>query len=290
MTPIGHELAQLPLDPRIGRMILAARDRQCVREMLIIASALSVQDPRDRPIDAQEAADNAHRKFSDSRSEFLSYLKIWNWFEEALENKKSNRLLQENCRGQFLSYLRLREWRDVYTQLLTMVRERGWRLNEPDATYEQIHLALLTGLLGNVGCKTDDSATFLGARGIRFHIWPGSALSRKNGRWVVAAELMDTSRLYARCIAQIQPEWLERVGAHLLKKSWSEPHWEKKPAQVSAFERATLYGLPVYYQRRIHYGPINPEEARKIFIREALVNGDFDTRAPFFQPQSTSDA
>ncbi len=282
MTPIGHELAQLPLDPRIGRMILAARDRQCVREMLIIASALSVQDPRDRPIDAQEAADNAHRKFSDSRSEFLSYLKIWNWFEEALENKKSNRLLQENCRGQFLSYLRLREWRDVYTQLLTMVRERGWRLNEPDATYEQIHLALLTGLLGNVGCKTDDSATFLGARGIRFHIWPGSALSRKNGRWVVAAELMDTSRLYARCIAQIQPEWLERVGAHLLKKSWSEPHWEKKPAQVSAFERATLYGLPVYYQRRIHYGPINPEEARKIFIREALVNGDFDTRAPFF--------
>ncbi len=282
MTPVGHELSMLPLDPRIGRMILAAREHQCLKEILIIASALSIQDPRERPIDAQDAADNAHRKFADSRSEFITYLKIWQWFDDALANKQSNRLLRESCHNQFLSFLRLREWRDIHSQLLTIVRERGWRLNESDATYEQLHLALLTGLLGNIGCKTEDAAVFLGARGIRFHIWPGSPLARKNGRWIMAAELVDTSRLYARCIAQIQPEWLERVGSHLLKKSWSDPHWEKRPAQVSAFERATLYGLVVYNQRRIHYGQIHPGEARDIFIREALVNGDFDTRAPFF--------
>ncbi|MBS7404574.1 MAG: ATP-dependent RNA helicase HrpA [Oxalobacter sp.] len=282
MTPVGHELSMLPLDPRIGRMILAARDHQCLKEILIIASALSIQDPRERPIDAQDAADNAHRKFADSRSEFITYLKIWQWFDDALKNKQSNRLLRESCHNQFLSFLRLREWRDIHSQLLTIVRERGWRLNESDATYEQLHLALLTGLLGNIGCKTEDAAVFLGARGIRFYIWPGSPLARKNGRWIMAAELVDTSRLYARCIAQIQPEWLERVGSHLLKKSWSDPHWEKRPAQVSAFERATLYGLVVYNQRRIHYGQIHPGEARDIFIREALVNGDFETRAPFF--------
>ena len=282
MTPVGHELAMLPLDPRIGRMILAARDHQCLKEILIIASALSIQDPRDRPIDAQETADNAHRKFADNRSEFMTYLKIWHWFDETLRNKESNRLLRESCRNQFLSFLRLREWRDIHSQLLTIVRERGWRLNELDATYEQLHLALLTGLLGNIGCKTEDTSVFLGARGIRFQIWPGSSLARKNSRWIMASELVDTTRLYARCIAHIQPEWLERVGRHLLKKSWSDPHWEKRPAQVSAFERATLYGLVVYSQRRIHYGQINPSEARQIFIREALVNGEYKTKAPFF--------
>ncbi len=282
MTPVGRELAQLPLDPRIGRMILAARDHQCLKETLIISAALSIQDPRDRPIEAQEAADNAHRKFNDNRSEFLSYLRIWKWFEDAVENKKSNRLLNENCRANFLSHLRLREWRDIHSQLSTIVRERGWRLNEADATYEQLHLALLTGLLGNIGCKSEDPSIFLGARGIRFQIWPGSTLARKNGRWIMAAELVDTSRLYARCIALIQPEWLEKVGAHLLKKSWGDPHWEKKPAQVTAFERATLYGLVVYSHRRIHYGHIHPKEAREIFIRDALVNGDFESKAPFF--------
>ncbi len=282
MTPIGRELAMLPVDPRIGRMILAAKDHQCLKEMLVIAAALSIQDPRDRPMDAQEAADNAHKKFADNRSEFLSFLKIWQWFENAVANKQSNRKLQENCRSQFLSYLRLREWHDIHTQLLTIVRERGWRISELDATYEQLHLALLTGLLGNVGCKTEDPTVFLGARGIHFRIWPGSALAKKNGRWIMAAELVDTSRLYARCVAQIQPEWLERVGRHLIKKSWGDPHWEKKPAQVSAMERGTLYGLTVYSQRRIHYGQINPEAAREIFIKDALVKGDFETKAAFF--------
>lgn len=282
LTPLGKQLAKLPLDPRVGRMILAGLDQSCLTEMLIIAAAVSVQDPRDRPIEAQAAADTAHKKFGDEKSEFLSYLKIWKWFEEAIANKKSNRQLQDHCRANFLSQLRLREWRDVHTQLLTIVREHDWRLNQLPATYEQLHCALLTGLLGNVGFKSEEDAHYLGARGIKFHIWPGSSLLKKAGKWVVAAELVDTTRLYARCVAQIQPEWLERVGGHLLKKSWGEPRWEKRTAQVSAFERATLYGLVVYSQRRVNFGIINPQEAREIFIRDALVGGDFDTRAPFF--------
>ncbi|MBU9229897.1 ATP-dependent RNA helicase HrpA [Burkholderia multivorans] len=282
LTPLGRELARLPLDPRVGRMILAARDQQSLREVLIIASALSVQDPRDRPIDAQEQADQAHRRFADERSEFLQWLKIWAWFEEAVAHKKSNRQLVDACRQNFLSHLRLREWRDVHSQLLTVVREHGWRLNESEATYEQVHLALLTGLLGNLGLKADDDPHYLGARGIKFYLWPGSALAKKAGRWVMAAELVETSRLYARCLAKIEPEWVEKVGAHLLKKSLSEPHWEKRPAQVSAFERATLYGLPIYHRRRVAFGRQDPARARELFIRGALVDGEFDTKLPFF--------
>jgi ATP-dependent helicase HrpA len=282
LTALGRQLAKLPLDPRVGRMILAGRDNVCLSEMLIIASALSVQDPRDRPVEAQGAADLAHKKFADEKSEFPAYLKIWAWFDDAIKHKKSNRQLQEHCRANFLSQLRLREWRDVHVQLLTIVREQGWRLNEAPATYEQLHTALLTGLLGNIGFKADDEPHYLGARGIKFHIWPGSTLSKKAGKWIVAAELVDTSRLYARTVAQIQPEWLEKVGGHLLKKSYGEPRWEKKSGQVSAYERATLYGLVVYSQRRINYGNFNPKEAREIFIRDALAGGDFETRAPFF--------
>jgi len=282
LTPLGRQLAKLPLDPRVGRMLLAGRDHDCLSEMVIVAAALSVQDPRDRPADVQAAADNAHKKFADEKSEFLSYLKIWKWFEEAIDHKKSNRLLQEQCRENFLSQLRLREWRDVHSQLFTLVREQGWRINAEAASYEQLHLALLTGLLGNVGYKADDEPLYLGARGIRFHLWPGSALSKKAGRWVVAGELVETSRLFARTIANIQPEWLERVGGHLLKKSWGDPRWEKKSGQVSAYERATLYGLVVYSQRRTNYGKIHPTEARELFIRSALVQGDFETRALFF--------
>ncbi|MBM2654553.1 ATP-dependent RNA helicase HrpA [Burkholderia diffusa] len=282
LTPLGRELARLPLDPRVGRMILAARDQQSLREVLIIASALSVQDPRDRPIEAQEQADQAHRRFADERSEFLQWLKIWAWFEEAVAHKKSNRQLVDACRQNFLSHLRLREWRDVHSQLLTVVREHGWRLNEVEATYEQVHLALLTGLLGNLGMKADDDPHYLGARGIKFYLWPGSALAKKAGRWVMAAELVETSRLYARCLAKIEPEWVEKIGAHLLKKSLSEPHWEKRPAQVSAFERATLYGLPIYHRRRVAFGKQDPARARELFIRGALVEGEFDTKLPFF--------
>jgi ATP-dependent helicase HrpA len=282
LTELGRQLARLPMDPRVGRMILAGRDHQCLGEMLIIAAALSVQDPRDRPVDVQAAADAAHKKFADEKSEFISYLKIWTWFEEAIAQKQSNRQLNEQCRSNFLSQLRLREWRDVHSQLLTIVREQGWRINESPATYEQLHLALLTGLLGNIGYKADDEPHYLGARGIRFYLWPGSSLLKKAGRWVMGGELVDTSRLYARTLAQIQPEWLEKVGAHLLKKSWGDPRWEKKSGQVSAYERATLHGLVVYSQRRTDFGKINPLQAREIFIRSALVDGDFETRAPFF--------
>ncbi|WP_265920668.1 ATP-dependent RNA helicase HrpA [Cupriavidus nantongensis] len=286
LTGTGRQLAKLPLDPRVARMILAAREHQCLREVLIIASALSVQDPRERPQEAQEAADQAHRKFMDEKSEFLGWVRLWKWFEDAVAHKKSNRQLQDQCRAHFLSHLRLREWRDVHSQLLTTVTEQGWRLNDSEPTYEQVHKALLTGLLGNVGCRIEDGdgkgREYLGARGIKFHLWPGSLIARKVGRWIVAAELVETSRLFARTLARIEPEWLEQVGRHLLKVSWSDPHWEKKAGQVLALERATLYGLVVYQHRRVHYGPMNPREARELFIRRALVEGEFDTRLPFY--------
>ncbi|MBU68464.1 MAG: ATP-dependent RNA helicase HrpA [Cupriavidus sp.] len=286
LTGTGRQLAKLPLDPRVARMILAAKDQHCLREVLIIASALSVQDPRDRPQEAQEAADQAHRKFVDERSEFLGWVKLWKWFEDAVAHKKTNRQLQEQCRSHFLSHVRLREWRDVHSQLHTTVSEQGWRLNDSEPTFEQLHKALLTGLLGNVGLKLDEAdgkgREYLGARGIKFHLWPGSLIARKVGRWIIAAELVETSRLYARTLARIEPEWVEQVGKHLLKVSWSEPHWEKKAGQVLALERGTLYGLPIYQHRRVHFGPMNPSEAREIFIRSALVEGEFDTRLPFF--------
>jgi len=291
LTDTGRALAKLPLDPRIARMVLAAKEQHCLHEVLIIASALEVQDPRDRPLEAQDAADNAHKKFIEDKSDFLSYLKLWKWFEDAIEHKKSNRQLMQHCRENFVSQLRMREWRDVHSQLHTTVAEQGWKLNATPATYEQIHCALLVGLLGNVACKMDDDPQYLGARGIKLMVWPGSALAKKSaqgaqaakGKWIMAAELVETSRLFARCAARIEPGWIERLAGHLLKKSYSDPHWERKPAQVTAMERATLYGLTIYAQRRIDYGRINPTEARETFIREALVNMQYDSQAPFFQ-------
>ncbi|WP_426393710.1 ATP-dependent RNA helicase HrpA [Ralstonia sp. R-29] len=286
LTPLGKQVARLPLDPRVARMILAGRDHQCLREMLIIASALSVQDPRERPQELQQQADQAHRQFADEKSEFLGWVKLWKWFEEAIAHKKSNKQLQENCRSHFLSHVRLREWRDVHSQLHTTVAEQGWKLNETDPTYEQLHLALLTGLLGNIGVRIEEAdgkgREYLGARGIKFFLWPGSVIARKAGKWVVGGELIETSRLFGRTLARIEPEWVEKVGAHLLKVSWSDPHWEKKAGQVMAFERGTLYGLPIYQQRRVHFGPMQPKEAREMFIRRALVDGEFETRLPFF--------
>ena len=286
LTPLGKQVARLPLDPRVARMILAGRDHQCLREMLIIASALSVQDPRERPQELQQQADQAHRQFADEKSEFLGWVKLWKWFEEAIAHKKSNKQLQDQCRSHFLSHVRLREWRDVHSQLHTTVAEQGWKLNESDPTYEQLHLALLTGLLGNIGVRIEEAdgkgREYLGARGIKFFLWPGSVIARKAGKWVVGGELIETSRLFGRTLARIEPEWVEKVGAHLLKVSWSDPHWEKKAGQVTAFERGTLYGLPVYQQRRVHFGPMQPKEAREMFIRRALVDGEFETRLPFF--------
>jgi ATP-dependent helicase HrpA len=298
LTTIGHELGRLPLDPRIARMIVAAREQDCMAEMLVLASALSVQDPRDRPIEQRDAADEAHRTFVDERSDFLSDLKLWQWYAAAIgdehdgEAKKSQRQLRDLCRSRFISPLRMREWRDVHHQLATTVAEHRWRVGTTPATYEQIHKALLAGLLGNIGTRSEEDASnpapYLGARGIRFTVWPGSALARKSAkaRWVMAAELVETQRLYARRVARIEPEWVEAVGAHLLKTSHGDPHWEKKPAQVVVLERGTVYGLPVYGQRRVDYAPLNPSHAREIFIREALVETMLhrDTRASSGNP------
>jgi len=282
LTEIGRQLARLPLDPCIARMILAARAENSLAEVLIIAAALSLQDPRERPMERAGAADAAQLKFEDERSDFLSWLKLWKFYQEALAHKKSKRKLAELCREHFLSYNRMREWLDIHSQLHTFVAELGWKVSDKEASYAQIHRALLAGLLGNIGCKSEDSEHYLGARGIKFLIHPGSGVGRKAGRWIMAAEITETTRLYARCVARIEPEWLEGIGAHLIRRHQYEPHWEKKPARVAAFERATLYGILLYASRRIHYGPLDPAEARRIFIRQALVEGEYETRAPFF--------
>jgi ATP-dependent helicase HrpA len=291
LTDVGRELARLPVDPRVGRMLLAAREGNCLHEVLVIASALSVQDPRERPLAAQEAADAAHRRFADQRSDFLTFVKLWSLVHEKFEHRKSNRKLTDELHQDFLSARRVREWRDVHAQLATLAAELGWKPNAPldlaqPPAFEAVHLALLTGLLGNVGTRVLDAdfrePPYSGARGIKFHVWPGSPLAKKAGRWLMAAELVETSRLFARTVAGIEPAWIERVGSHLLKKSCSDPHWEKKAGQVVALERATLYGLTVYQQRRVHFGTTEPKAAREIFIRAALVDGEFDTRAPFF--------
>ena len=283
LTPLGLELARLPLDPKIARMLLAGRQYHCLSEILVIASALSVQDPRERPAERREAADAAHQRFNDERSDFLAYIKLWAWFQEAVKHKKSNRLWANECRDKFLSSLRLREWHELYQQLHAQVAEMGIRMNDLPATYEQIHKALLIGLLGNIGCKSvDREPYYLGAREIKFFIVPNSVLAKKSTKWVVAAELTETTRLYARCVARIEPEWLEEVGAHLIKRHYFDPHWEKKAAQVAAWERSTLHGLVINPKKRVHYGPMNVAESRAVFIRQALVTGEFNTLAEFF--------
>ncbi|MDO8333300.1 MAG: ATP-dependent RNA helicase HrpA [Nitrosomonas sp.] len=282
LTPIGWRLAKFPMDPKIARMILAAKHENCLHEILIIASALSLQDPRDRPFEQQAAADNAHRRFQDERSDFMAYLKLWDFFDELLKHKKSTRKLISQCREQFLSYRRLREWREIHGQLHVLMSELGFKSNEIPASYDEIHRALLTGLLGNIGFKTEKEGEYLGARGIKFAIFPGSVLKKGKAKWVVAAELVETSKLYARCAARIEPGWLEKMAGNLCKKHYFDPHWEKKQAQVVAYERVTLYGLTIVPKRPVHYGPINPQEAREIFIRSALVAGEYVTQAPFF--------
>ena len=277
LTVIGRELARLPLDPRVGRMLIGARDEGCLEQMLVIASALSLQDPRERPSDKAAAADEKHKRFADERSDFLAYLKLWKFNSEGASRRQ--------CRENFLSYIRLREWRDIHAQLRQTVEELDWktssvRMDKPDG-YRSVHWALLTGLLGNVGLKDESEINYTGARGIKFWVHPGSG-TKKPGKWIMAAELVETTRLFARGVATIDPKWLEELGAHLLKRHQERPHWEKSRSQVVAVERGTLYGLPVYADRRVHYGPIDPKLSREIFLRSALVEGEFETRASFF--------
>ena len=287
LTKVGDALARLPLDPRIGRMLVAARDLGCLKEVMVIAAGLSAQDPRERPQERQQAADEKHKLFADEKSEFLGWWKLWNWFQHAVEHKKSNKQLIDNCHAHFLSYLRMREWREVHGQLHAMIGELGWKENELPGTFEAIHQALLAGLLGNLGCKSDESGYYLGARGIRYLIHPSSPLQKKAGKWIMAAEITETTKLFGRCVARIEPDWLERVGAHLIKRSYFDPHWEKKSMQVSAWERTTLYGVVINPKRRVHYGPMAPSEGREIFIRQGLVGEEIDDafarRWPFFQ-------
>ncbi|PXX13688.1 ATP-dependent helicase HrpA [Nitrosomonas ureae] len=282
LTAIGWRLAKFPIDPKIARMILAAKHENCLREILIITSALSLQDPRDRPFEQQAAADEAHRRFQDERSDFLAYLKLWDFFDELLKHKKSTRKLIAHCRENFLSYRRLREWREIHGQLHVLLTEFGFKPNEIPASYDEIHRALLAGLLGNIGFRTEKDNEYLGARGIKFAVFPGSVLRKGKTKWVVAAELVETSKLYARCAAKIDPAWLERIGGSLCKRHYSDPHWEKKRAQVVAFEQVTLYGLIIVPKRPVHYGAIHPREAREIFIRSVLVTGEYITQASFF--------
>ncbi|MDT8991799.1 ATP-dependent RNA helicase HrpA [Curvibacter sp. APW13] len=296
LTPLGQELSRLPLDPRVGRMLIEARERNALSEALVIASALSVQDVRDRPMEAQQQADAAHKKFDDEKSEFTGYLKLWKWIHEARgektaatpgaqpTHKLTNRQYEQLLRANFVNIRRVREWKDIYTQLHTVVAEHQWRENQLPATYEQLHLSMLAGLLGNVGCKVEAenaSGEYLGARGIKFYPHPGAHLTKKPGRWIVASELVETTRLFGRGVAAIEPQWLETVGAHLLKKQLLDPHWEKKAGEVVALERATLYGIVVYSGRRVNYSRYDMAAAREVFIREALVNGDWETPLPF---------
>jgi ATP-dependent helicase HrpA len=322
LTTMGQELAKLPLDPRVGRMIVEARTRGALDEVLVIASALSVQDVRDRPMEAQQQADQAHAKFDDEKSEFSGYLKLWKWLEEARggtprlavpgraapcpppalrapplpaqhaqtspasTHKLSNRQYEQLLRQNFVNIRRVREWRDIHSQLHTVVAEHKWRLNTLPASYEQLHLSMLSGLLGNIGCKVETegaSGEYLGARAIKFYPHPGAHLVKKPGRWIVAAELVETTRLFGRGIAAIEPPWLEQVGGHLLKKQLLDPHWEKKAAEVTALERATLYGIVVYSGRKVNFSRVDMVGAREIFIRQALVDGQWETKLPFLE-------
>jgi len=287
LTALGHELAQLPVDPRIGRIILAGRDLGCLAETLVIASALAVPDPRERPLEKQAAADQAHLRFRDERSDFLSLIVLWQFFAEALAEGLAHRRLVERCRAHFVSYLRLVEWRDLHNQLAEQVRELGWRWKDAlpaaidDARYALIHRALLAGLLSNIGTRADAEEHYLGARAIKFFVHPGSGLARKRPKWVLAAELTETTRLYARCAARVEPEWIEAVAGNLVESTWFEPHWDRSRGEVVASERVALFGLTLVPRRRVSYGAIAPAIAREIFIREALVADDIDTKAPF---------
>ena len=280
LTETGRQLAKLPIDPRIARMVINAQQRNCLTEVLIIASALSIQDPRERPMDKQQAADEAHKKYQDERSDFIAFLKLWDLYHDRKKHLSQNKL-RKYCKENFLSFLRLREWHDIHTQLHVQVTQMGLKANQVPAEYKEIHQALLSGLLSNIAVKTDKTE-YTGTRNLKLKIFPGSALHKKGPKWIMAAELVETGRLYARIVAKIEPEWIEPVAGDLVRKQYSDPHWEKKPSQVVAFEQVSLYGLPVVPRRRVHFGPIDPAMAYEIFIRDALVQGDWFCRGPFF--------
>ena len=285
LTKIGRELSRLPVDPKLARMLLAGSEFGSLSELLIICSGLSVQDPRERPLDQQEASDRAHKELADERSDFLSFVKLWRWYEKAKAEKESNRKFDAELHRRFLSARRMREWRDVYKQLDTIVEELGWRKNTAPATYEEVHRALLSGLLGNIGSKSAESdfraPPYLGARGIKFWLWPGSVRAKKSGRWIFAGEIVETSRLFARTLADVEPEWIEAAAGDLVRRHAGDPRWEKRRGEVVASERGTLYGLTLYKDRPVLYSRYDAVAAREVFIREGLVPGEIETRGSF---------
>ena len=281
ITPLGRELARFPVDPRLARMLLAARERGCLCEVLILVSALSIQDPRERPLEARQAADERHARFADPRSDFLALLKLWDYFHDRARHLSGSKLRQL-CRDEFLSWVRMREWLDVHRQLRALVAELGYRVNEEPADYAPLHQALLTGLVGHVGLRHPEGG-YSGTRGRRFHVFPGSPLAKKGPRWAMAAELVETSRLFARTTAAVEVRWIEEAAAHLLTRSVGEPRWEKQSGRVVADETVTLYGLILVPRRPVDYGRIDPAVARQIFLREALVHGRYRSAAPFLK-------
>ncbi|MFF0221879.1 ATP-dependent RNA helicase HrpA [Streptomyces sp. NPDC004629] len=292
LTQTGRKLAQLPVDPRLARMVLEADRNGCAREVMVIAAALSIQDPRERPADKQTQADQQHARFKDETSDFVAFLNLWRYIREQQKERGSSSF-RRMCKQEFLNFLRIREWQDIYTQLRTVAKQMGIHLNEQDAPADRVHVSLLAGLLSHIGMKDVKSAgaesgkgggrnEYLGARNAKFAIFPGSALFRKPPRFVMSAELVETSRLWARVNARIEPEWVEPLAGHLVKRTYSEPHWEKDQAAVMAYEKVTLYGVPIVADRKVNYGRIDPEASRELFIRNALVEGDWRTHHKFF--------
>jgi ATP-dependent helicase HrpA len=282
ITELGRRLARLPVDPRIGRMILQADAEGCVREVLVLAAALSIPDPRERPADRDEAARQKHARFADERSDFITYLNLWRYLREQRKERSGN-AFRRMCREEFLHYLRIREWQDLTGQLRSIARDIGIRESDEDADPTSIHAALTAGLLSHIGLREGDSRDYTGARNTKFVLAPGSVLTKRPPRWVVVAELVETSRLYGRIAARIEPEAVERIAGHLVHRSYSEPHWDPQRGAVMAYERVTLYGLPLVPRRRVNYAQIEPELARELFIRHALVEGDWQTRHHFFR-------
>ncbi|MFF9274180.1 ATP-dependent RNA helicase HrpA [Streptomyces griseosporeus] len=284
LTDTGRKLAQLPVDPRLARMVLEADRNGCVREVMVIAAALSIQDPRERPAEKQTQADQQHARFKDETSDFLAYLNLWRYVREQQKERGSSSF-RRMCKQEYLNFLRIREWQDIYTQLRTVAKQMGIHLNEDDAPADRVHVSLLAGLLSHIGMKDvkdGNKNEYLGARNAKFAIFPGSALFRKQPKFVMSAELVETSRLWARVNAKIEPEWVEPLAQHLVKRTYSEPHWEKDQAAVMAYEKVTLYGVPIVAQRKVNYGRIDPEVSRELFIRNALVEGDWRTHHKFF--------
>ena len=282
LTTIGRQLAQLPVDPRLAKMLLSAVDFGSVYEVMIIVSALSIQDPRERPTDKQQASDEKHRRFADKKSDFLAFLNLWNYVQEQQKALTKNQFRRQ-CQKDFLNYLRIREWQDIYQQIRLAVREMGLPINSEKAEYQQIHTALLSGLLSHIGLKEAEKQQYLGARNAHFAIFPNSVLFKKQPKWVMAAELVETSKLWGRMVAEIEAEWIEPLAEHLTKKSYSEPRWSKSRGAVIADEKVSLYGVPIVAARPVNYGSIDPTVSREIFIQSALVEGDWNTKHKFFK-------